>query len=292
MNFPPTRMKIDFTEFEQPVDALTLSDWTRNHDLDVSPEDASHAGLSSEQADSEYELTDVDVNFQFAPMRKLEFSAASVLADVRANNSLRSIRVRSKFLTPSEIYELASPVIRDWELHSFEETTDSEDVEAPDKKIDALTELKTWRDVQSDLLPSFLAQSDPNPFPGVWFFRLVVNPSPENDSLYGLSIQTFWRDAEFDDKHVDRTFWDRADAIINLANDQSSDESISRVADSLLYAAARYNAFDYWRFHHNEQEFTESRDEAISDCMNRFQKMLEDNFDDHVARFSEANNGE
>ena len=290
-------MKIDFTKFEAPIDGLTLANWSRNESLDISPEDAAVAGIAFEQCDSEFELAATTVDFQFTPDHRLEFSAASVVADVRADGSLRSIRVRSKFLTALEIFDLTKPIVENWNLHSFEgpedDLTDEPATltdEPATEKIDAITELKNWCANQSDTLPSFLAQSDANPFPGLWFFRLVVNPSPDNDSLYGLSIQIFWRDAEFDKKSQDSTFWERADAFINLANDQSSDESISRVANSLLYAAARYNAFDYWTVHENAVKFSESRREAIDACIERFRKMLEENFDDHLDHFSDSGN--
>jgi len=121
---------------------------------------------------------------------------------------------------------------------------------------------------------------------------LVINPSLENDSLYILSIQAFWRDAEFDKEHQDNTFWERADAIINLANDQASGESISRVANSLLYAAARYNAFGCWSLHETASEFSESKPEVIEGCVEQFRKMLVENFDDHLDRYSETENSE
>ncbi|MEM7784317.1 MAG: DUF3144 domain-containing protein, partial [Planctomycetota bacterium] len=277
-------MKIDFTKFEDPIDGLTLSDWTRNASLDISSEDAALAGIDIEQCDNEYELTSTEVDFQFTPNHRLKFDASSVVADVRSNKSLRSFLVQSKFLAAEKIFELARLIVQNWNLHCLEENDDEDDENAP-RKIDAIAGLSNWRTNQPNTLPSFLAQSDPNPFPGLWFFRLVVNPSPKGRSLYGLSIQTFWRDVEFDKKHKDNSFWDRADAIINLANDQSADESISRVANSLLYAAARFNAFDYWTFHENAAEFTESRQEAVDDCMERFRKMLEENFDDHLERF-------
>ena len=284
-------MKIDFTQFEDPIEGLTLSDWKRNETLSISPEDAALAGCTVEECDKEFELAAIKIDFQFAPDRRLEFSASSVVADVRSNNSLRSIRVRSEILPASEIFDLARPIVENWNLHSIEDIEEDVENEIAPKKIDAVTELDNWRLNQPNTLPSFLAQSDPNPFPGLWFFRLVINPSPEDDALYGLSIQTYWRDVEFDQKQKDVTFWDRADAVINLANDQSSDESISRVANSLLYAAARYNAFDYWTFHENAAEFSESRQAAIEDCMRRFRQMLEDNFDDHLERFSDSRNG-
>ena len=284
-------MKIDFTQYENPIDGLTLSDWERNEGLDISPEDAALAGIAVEERENEFELGATDVDFRFTPEHKLKFAASSVVADIRSNNSLLSIRVRSAPLGATRIFDLAKPIVQNWNLHSFQDDEVDPEREAAPNKIDATIELANWRGNQPNSLPSYLAKSDPNPFPGLWFLRLVINHSLEDDSLYILSIQTFWRDVEFDKKHQDNTFWERADAIINLANDQSSDESISRVANSLLYAAARYNAFDYWSFHETASEFSESRLEAIESCVEQFRKMLVENFDDHLDRYSETENG-
>ena len=284
-------MKIDFTKYENPIDGLTLTDWKRNKDLDISPEDAALAGIAIEESANEFELAATDVDFRFTPEHKLKFAASSVIADIRSSDSLRSIRVRSAPLSAASIFDLAKPVIQNWNLHSFiDDEIDPEHEAAPDK-IDATTELVNWRDSQTNSLPSYLAQSDPNPFPGLWLFRLVINPSLEDNSLYIMSIQVFWRDVEYEKKHQDITFWERADAMINLANDQASDESISRVANSLLYAAARYNAFDYWSLHETASDFSESRLEAIEGCVEEFRKMLVENFDDHLDRFSDTENG-
>jgi hypothetical protein len=38
-------------------------------------------------------------------------------------------------------------------------------------------------------------------------------------------------------------FWERADAVIDLANQQCRDAPRSQVSASLLYAAARFNAY-------------------------------------------------
>ena len=284
-------MKIDFTQYVNPIDGLTLSDWDRTGGLDISPEEAALAGIGDEKGDSEFELPATEVDFRFTPDHKLKFAASSVVADIRSNNSLRSIRVRSAPLVAARIFDLAKPVVQSWSLHSFEGEEVNPEHEPTPNKIDAITELTNWRGNQPNSLPSYLAQSDPNPSPGLWFFRVVIDPLPESNSLYILSIQTFWRDAEFDKKHQDTTFWERADAIINLANDQSSDESISRVANSLLYAAARYNAFDYWSLNDSASEFSESKTEAIEGCVEQFRKMLLENFDDHLNRYSDSENG-
>lgn len=105
-------MKIDFTQFDAPIDGLTLSDWKRSNGLEISPEDAALAGISLEDLDSELALAATNVDFNFTPDHRLEFSAASVVADVRSNNSLRSIRVRTNFSRPRKSATWRNPLLR------------------------------------------------------------------------------------------------------------------------------------------------------------------------------------
>ena len=289
-------MKIDFTQFENPIEGLTLSEWKQISKREISPEEVANAaevGIILDELDHQYQIGKSKVDFQLTPEHSIVFDAASLVADVRSNKSLRSIGMRSISAGPSEIYELAKPIVQSWKLHCFEESEEAARGEAEPVKIDAIAELKKWRDnPEEDVLPSFLAQTDPNIYPGIWFFRLVINQDPKKDSHFIMSAQVFWRDKEFDQENLnmneDKTFWKRADKVIELANDQSSDEPISQVAKSLLFAAARFNAFDYWTCFEDPESFNESRDEAIEEYVSRFKEMLKENFDDHLDRFEES----
>lgn len=282
-------MKIDFTQFDSPIDGLTLSDWEPNASIDVSPEDAVSAGINKEGGASEFLFEADNVDIRFTPSHEIQFGNCSVAAGIRPDNTLQSFRVRSLPLSADEIFQHAKPIVSAWGLHSFE---DMESVEGNDdkplKKADALIELGNWRDAPAASIPSFLAQTDPNPHPGVWFLRLVINHDVKDDSLFVLSAQAFWRDREFDEEQSDETFWERADALITLANDQASKDSVPRVAVSLMFAAARYNAFDYWTQFDDRESFKSSREDAIEQLVGRFREMLEDNFDDHLEQFNES----
>lgn len=279
-------MKIDFTEFESPIDGLSLSDWKPDARVDVSPEDAEAAGLGDELAPCEFIFEAEQVDIRFTPEHEIQFGKCSVAAGIRPDNSLLSFRIRSMPLPADEIYELAGPVIKAWGLHAFDVAEmDSDEHDRPLTQLDALVELENWRRDPATTLPSYLAQADPSPYPGIWILRVVINRDFEDETLFVLSIQCFWRDRAFDDDDSDKTFWERADAVINLANDQASEAGIRRVAVSLTYAAARYNSFDYWTHFDSAVEFQSERKKAIDLLVSQFREMLEDNFDDHLEQF-------
>lgn len=283
-------MKIDFTQFQNPVNALNFSEWDRNSDLDISAEDAALAGIELDQLGSEFWHGQAHINFRISPTHNLVFEASSLVADVRANGSLRSVRIHSDACEVAQVCDLAAPVVEGWNLHCFEQEADEQvddeavgEIVAP--KLDAVAELESWRANPQDGIPSYLAQTDSNPAPGLWFLRLVINPSESSKDLFVVSIQVFWRDAEFDRQRQDDVFWERANAMIGLANEQAAVERIPLVAKSFLYAAARFNAFDYWSLFDDADSFNQSKDEAILQYVDQFKEMLIENFDDHQGQF-------
>jgi hypothetical protein len=84
---------------------------------------------------------------------------------------------------------------------------------------------------------------------------------------------------------VDDGFYSRADAHINLSNDQLKDIGRGKVSASMMYALARFNAFiTACRFQSAEQ-LSEAREETIEYFTAQYRKMLEENLDDHIAQF-------
>lgn len=278
-------MKIDFTQFENPVNALTLSGWDRSLDLDISPEAAALAGVDLTQLGNEYLHGSASVDFRVSPDHTLVFDAASLVADQRANGSLRSVSIQSDACDAAQVCELAEPIIQDWKLHCFEEGDEQVNDDVVAAKLDAVAELANWRANPQAALPSYVAQTDSNPAAGLWLLRLVINPSEDSKDLFQISIQVFWRDSEFDRREQDEAFWARANAMIGLANEQATMERIPRVAQSFLYAAARFSAFDYWNLFDDAASFKNSKEQAIQQCVDQFKEMLIENFDDHEGQF-------
>ncbi len=86
---------------------------------------------------------------------------------------------------------------------------------------------------------------------------------------------------------VDDEFYDRADAHIHLSNDQITDDiSGGKVSASMLYSAARFNAWVSACGFSSSGEMAESRQELIQYFVTQYQKMLEENLDDYIRNFS------
>lgn len=81
-------------------------------------------------------------------------------------------------------------------------------------------------------------------------------------------------------------FWERADAVIHLANEQCSAAPNSKVSSSLLYAAARFNSFIVAVNASDLDELKADKDEAISYFTDQYRKMLTENLDDYIANYA------
>ena len=85
---------------------------------------------------------------------------------------------------------------------------------------------------------------------------------------------------------IDAAFWERADAIIHLANEQGTKVPNSNVSASLLYAAARFNAFIVANGTSDAATMKADKEEAIRYFTEEYRKMLSQNFDDYIENFS------
>jgi hypothetical protein len=86
--------------------------------------------------------------------------------------------------------------------------------------------------------------------------------------------------------NVDSTFWDRADDVIHLANEQCESVQRSKVSASLLYAAARFNAFIVAGNVSSAEEMKQDKEEAVQYFVEQYRKMLVENLDDYIENFS------
>lgn len=79
-------------------------------------------------------------------------------------------------------------------------------------------------------------------------------------------------------------FWERADQIIALANEQCTQNTGNEVATSLLYAAARFNAF-LIASKGDAARMQQEKDDAIAFFTEQYKRMLTDNFNDYITNF-------
>lgn len=82
-----------------------------------------------------------------------------------------------------------------------------------------------------------------------------------------------------------KEFWDRADEIIAVANDQIKEATVSKVSSSLLYAAARFNSFNVANSASDAEEMKRDREEAIRYFTEQYRNMLIENLDDYIENF-------
>lgn len=89
------------------------------------------------------------------------------------------------------------------------------------------------------------------------------------------------------DNTADSKFWERANAIINVANDQCDAADPSEVGASTLYAATRFNAFIVAKSTGSAENMKLEKEKAIDYFTDQFRKMLEVNLDDFAANFDD-----
>lgn len=86
---------------------------------------------------------------------------------------------------------------------------------------------------------------------------------------------------------IDSQFYDRADAHIQLSNDQISAEAgRGKVSASMLYATARFNAWLIAARFDSAQAVQDARQQSIEYFVHQYQKMLEEHFDDYARKFA------
>jgi len=84
---------------------------------------------------------------------------------------------------------------------------------------------------------------------------------------------------------VDEKFYERADAHINLSNDQLKEIGLVKVNDSMMYALVRFNAWVSASGFDSGKEMSTARDEIIDYFSIQYRKMLEENLDNYIANF-------
>jgi len=90
---------------------------------------------------------------------------------------------------------------------------------------------------------------------------------------------------------VDPHFYDRADALIELANAQLAGAPRGQVGDSGLYAMARFNAWLSASGHASGTAMAAARAQILDDSVSRYRQMLEANLDDYIAHFEQYMHG-
>ncbi len=84
---------------------------------------------------------------------------------------------------------------------------------------------------------------------------------------------------------LDEQFYDRADAHIALANQQSLTTGKGKVSASFLYAAARFNAYVGAFNSGSLQKMTEDTEHMVAYYLKQYEAMLRENLDDYQKHY-------
>jgi hypothetical protein len=84
----------------------------------------------------------------------------------------------------------------------------------------------------------------------------------------------------------DQAFFDRADALIDLANQQCRSDEPGKVSASFMYAAARFGAWISASNCSSGSDLAAHREEALDYFTAQYRKMLAENLDDYIGRFA------
>jgi hypothetical protein len=82
-----------------------------------------------------------------------------------------------------------------------------------------------------------------------------------------------------------KTFQQRADEFIAVANQQVPECSVDDVNSSILYSAARFNAFSVARSVDSADKLQAEKQQAIEYFTQRYAEMLNQNLEEYISRF-------
>lgn len=88
-----------------------------------------------------------------------------------------------------------------------------------------------------------------------------------------------------EDSPAKKTFQQRADEFIAVANKQVPDSSVDDVNTSIIFSAARFNAFSVARSIDSAEKLQTEKQEAVKYFTQRYTEMLEQNIDEYISNF-------
>lgn len=85
----------------------------------------------------------------------------------------------------------------------------------------------------------------------------------------------------------DDEFWAMTDEFINLANKQCDSHKNGKVSTSILFSAARFNAFMFASTAKNLDELLKDKEMAIEYFTSQYKKTLEENINDYEKNYKD-----
>jgi hypothetical protein len=88
---------------------------------------------------------------------------------------------------------------------------------------------------------------------------------------------------------AEKTFQERCDEFINVANQQHAETEVENVNAALLFSAARFNVFSTVRQFDDVEKLQENKQKIIEYFAQRYAEMMNQNFDEYIERFDDYN---
>jgi len=85
--------------------------------------------------------------------------------------------------------------------------------------------------------------------------------------------------------NVDKEFFERADAYIDVANQQATQANRGKVSASMMFATARFNAWVSASGTESGEDLAAVKQEALDYFLEEYRKMLEENLDEYIEHF-------
>jgi hypothetical protein len=84
---------------------------------------------------------------------------------------------------------------------------------------------------------------------------------------------------------TDKAFFERADAYIDVANQQAAEVNRGKVSASMMFATARFNAWVSASGTESGEDLAAVKQEALDYFLAEYRKMLEENLDEYIEHF-------
>lgn len=86
---------------------------------------------------------------------------------------------------------------------------------------------------------------------------------------------------------AEKTFQERADEFIAVANQQNAETEVENVNSAILFSAARFNVFSTARQFDTVEKLEADKQEMMKYFTQRYTDMLEQNFEEYISRFDD-----
>lgn len=87
------------------------------------------------------------------------------------------------------------------------------------------------------------------------------------------------------DNSATKTFQQRVDEFVALANQQAAESSVDDANTAIIFSAARFNAFSVARSVKTAENLQAEKQAAIEYFTQRYAEMLDQNPEEYIARF-------